>query len=161
MSAQVAEGLAHFAKELLGQLDTTRERYTQRVRGSGLPHVESLRETQIRDHATALLADVLNSLEVVGEARGRAPELLRDGSEIQRLISDLHGAQRYRLGWSEEHVSRDVQLLREELETTIAGASGAPAEVRAQARELVRRLLRVAEQMSIRGYRFAKSADSR
>jgi PAS domain S-box-containing protein len=161
ISPQSAEGLAIFARELLGEIDATVERYIRRVRGSELPHVDSLRDTQVKDHATALIADVLNSLEVVGEARGRAPDLLRDGSEIQRLISDLHGAQRYRLGWLEEHVSRDVLLLREELERTVAEAKGAPDDVRIQARELVRRLLRVAEQISIRGYRFAKSADSR
>ena len=158
---ETGDELAQFGKSLLDQLDATVERYTRRVRASGLPHVESLRETQVRDHVTALIADILNSIEVVGEARGQAPDLLRDGSEIQRLISDLHGAQRYRLGWSEEEVSTDVQLLRDELEATIREAKKVNTQVREHALELARRLLRVSEQMTIRGHRFAKAADTR
>ena len=158
---QTGDELARFAKSLLVQIDETVDRYSRRIRASGLPHVDSLRETQVRDHGTALLADVLNSIEVVGETRGQAPDLLRDGSEIQRLISDLHGAQRYRLGWSEEDLSKDVQLLRDELEKTITNARKVSSEVREHALDLARRLLRVSEQMSIRGHRFAKSADAR
>jgi len=160
MSPLIAAELVSVSRRLLGSIEPTIERYAQRIRHSGLPHVESLGEVQIRDHAAPLIADAINSLDVVGQAGGRAPDLLRDGSEIQRTISELHGAQRYRLGWGEAHIAADVKILREEV---IASVDLIPAseEVKIRARDLLQRLLRAAEQISIRGYRFAKSADSR
>jgi hypothetical protein len=56
---------------------------------------------------------------VIGETRGQDPELLRDGAQAQRLMSELHGAQRYRLGWREEDIERETAYLIAAVESTI------------------------------------------
>ena len=160
MPAPLAAELVDLSKTMLTRVKHALDAYTESVRASDLPHVDSIRDVQIKDHSAPLLADIIYSLEVVGLAGGRSPDLLRDGSEIQRLISDLHGAQRYRLGWLEQHVAHDVQLLHAGILAQL-DAIEAGDEVKSRARELLNRLMRVAEQISIRGYRFAKAADSR
>jgi hypothetical protein len=42
-------------------------------------------------------------------------------------MAELHGAQRSRLGWSEEDLERDTRLLRVEVERTLESAVGGPA----------------------------------
>jgi hypothetical protein len=43
--------------------------------------------------------------------------------EIQRLISERHGAQRQRLGWTESGLRREFMIVREEIERAIRTAS--------------------------------------
>ena len=57
------------------------------------------------------------------EARGSASPTLADAVEIQRLISERHGAQRQRLGWSESALRREFMIVREELENVVRRAS--------------------------------------
>jgi hypothetical protein len=40
---------------------------------------------------------------------------MRDGSAIQRVIAERHGAQRARLGWGADEIRREFAILREEL----------------------------------------------
>jgi hypothetical protein len=57
------------------------------------------------------------------EARGAASATLADAVEIQRLISERHGAQRQRLGWTESALRHEFMIVREELERVIRKAS--------------------------------------
>ncbi|MFL5537693.1 MAG: GAF domain-containing protein, partial [Longimicrobiaceae bacterium] len=50
--------------------------------------------------AATLVADVAQSMVVLGGSAETGPRLLRDGSRIQRLVAELHAEQRRRLGWS-------------------------------------------------------------
>ncbi len=79
--------------------------------------------------------------------RSRAiPErLLRDGSEIQRLIAELHGDQRAQLGWTEPMLRREFQLLRDEIGAAVR--RGAPA-AGGEALRLLDRFLDRAERIS-------------
>ena len=64
-----------------------------------------------------LLADVGGALVVMEESKGLPSQTLADAVEIQRLISERHGAQRQRLGWSESVLRRELHMIiREELE---------------------------------------------
>ena len=71
----------------------------------------------------SFLGDVFQSLVVLERTKELADreqtELLSDGTEIQRLISDLHGRQRHRLGWSERGVEREYDILNEEVESLV------------------------------------------
>jgi hypothetical protein len=57
------------------------------------------------------------------EAKGAHSPTLADAVEIQRLIAELHGAQRQRLGWSEAVLRREFMVIREELERLVRYAS--------------------------------------
>src|SRR5438046_6502570 len=57
------------------------------------------------------------------ESKGNSSGTLADAVEIQRLISERHGAQRQRLGWTESAVRREFMIVREELEKVIRHAS--------------------------------------
>jgi hypothetical protein len=70
----------------------------------------------------ALLADVASALTVMEESNGSSPTLA-DTVEIQRLISERHGVQRQRLGWTESALRREFMIIREELEGMVRSAS--------------------------------------
>jgi PAS domain S-box-containing protein len=61
------------------------------------------------------------SLLALGEGGGELA-LLRDGTDIQRVVFDRHGRQRSRLGWSRAALHREYQLLRELVDATLRGS---------------------------------------
>jgi hypothetical protein len=79
---------------------------------------------------------------------------MRDGTEIRRLISERHGVQRYRLGWSEEALVREFALLRERIDAVLA-ARGLPAALMPHARTILAGATRQAEEISLRSFRSA------
>ena len=82
-------------------------------RGRELPRI------QLEDHAVSFCADLAQSLVIVGEAGEEGADLLLDGSAIQRVIAEHHGARRYVQGWDEAAVRRDHQIFREEIERAV------------------------------------------
>ena len=79
--------------------------------------------------------------------------MLRDGTSIQQLVAERHGAQRFRLGWPEEAVVREHTVLREVLSAALA------ADSTAEQRAVVHRFIEQAERVSLRGYRDAARAE--
>jgi signal transduction histidine kinase/DNA-binding response OmpR family regulator len=113
---------------LAAEAETVAQRYVEALRTDlRFPGARDLPAVQLRDHATPFVGLLASQLMVIGETRGRAPELLGDGGQVQRLMAELHGAQRSRLGWSEEDLERDTRLLRLEIERTLESAVGAAA----------------------------------
>ena len=147
--------------ELLGRLDDIAADYVERVRGDEqVPDLSGVGDAHIRDHADTLVAEILRAATLLAVTKGRGADLLRDGAEIQRLLAELHGAQRYRLAWTEAEVARDVDLLCEEIIDTLHSldAKGPAAEFVA---DVVGKIMEQWKQTSVRGYRFAKSAGKR
>ena len=160
------------------------ERYAQAIRADGrFPGAHELRGAQLRDHATPFIGLLASQLTILGETRGQDPELLADGGHIQRLVAELHGAQRHRLGWSEADIERETSILVSEVERAINGSvdtvatqhatSGGPSDaVRASvsptalaaatqyALDVAVRVLDLGARTTTRSYRFAKSADA-
>lgn len=84
-----------------------------------LPQVGRLRRTELEDHQLSFLADLAQTLLVLDEAEQTGEsELLRDGSTIQRVIAELHGAMRQRRGWNEQDLAREYAILSEEIAQT-------------------------------------------
>jgi PAS domain S-box-containing protein len=77
-----------------------------------VPGARTLDRAQLEDHISTFLLDIGKSLVALDEGGGE-PALMRDGSDIQRLISERHGDQRRRLGWTADAVRREFALLRE------------------------------------------------
>jgi signal transduction histidine kinase len=118
------EGLGDVGRALLNEIEGTVEAVVDRVRNDpNLSVAAGLKFSQLADHLAAMLADVGGALVVMEEAQGGASPTLADAVEIQRLISERHGAQRQRLGWSESAVRREFMILREELEKVVRAAS--------------------------------------
>jgi signal transduction histidine kinase len=159
---------------LAADAETVAERYVAALRADGrFPGARDLPDVQLRDHATPSVGLLASQLMVIGETRGQAPELLGDGAEVQRVMAELHGAQRHRLGWGEADIERESPLLlaeveraiRDALDTAAAGGPGgtpvAAAAVRAAAQyaaDVTRVTLEQATRTALRAYRFAKAA---
>lgn len=149
------------AAKLLARVDEISCAYVARLRGEkGVHDLSSVSEPYIRDHADTLIAEIVRAATLLAETNGKASDLLRDGAEIQRLLAELHGAQRYRLGWSESEIATDVDTLSAQIVETIRRLdSDAPtADFVA---DVVVKILDQWKQTSIRGYRFAMSAGKR
>jgi hypothetical protein len=73
---------------------------------------------------------------------------------VQRLLADRHGHQRRTLGWTEEGLVRDYQILREEVEAVLQGAHEiATEDTIREATPIVMRLLQRAQDVSVAAYR--------
>jgi signal transduction histidine kinase len=118
------EGLGDVGRALLNSIERTVEAIVDRIVSDPNLNVSAgLKFSQLADHLAALLADVGGALMVIEESKGSPSQTLADAVEIQRLISERHGAQRQRLGWSESVLRREFMIVREELERIIRNAS--------------------------------------
>ncbi len=158
---QIGEALRQSVDEILGG-------YADRLRADPtLPGASEMRRSQLEDHAVSFLADLAQSLVILCDAGAEAPELLRDGSAIQRTIAEYHGARRHAQGWSEDGLRRDHGVLRSELERAVRsrigqGQAGGVAEVTPEVEAAVALLLRLvdrAEAISVAGWRAAARAE--
>lgn len=120
------KGLAKVGRALLDDMEGVINRVVDRIRSDpNLHFVAGLKFSQVADHFPALLADVAGALIVIEELKGEPSPLLADATEIQRLVSERHGLQRHRLGWTESALRREFMIVREELERVVRAASNA------------------------------------
>jgi hypothetical protein len=94
--------------------------YVARLRSDPeTPSAREVDESEVEDHLATFLSDVaatLRSLDTVVESPTGDPSASTlDGTDIQRVVAERHGAQRARLGWSERELRREFVILREEL----------------------------------------------
>jgi PAS domain S-box-containing protein len=110
---EVGELLHETVNEVIGA-------YTDRLRADpAVPRGATMTRIQLEDHAISFLADLAQSLVIVGDAGPESVELLKDGSAIQRAIAEAHGARRHAQGWDEAALRRDQQIFREEVERAV------------------------------------------
>jgi signal transduction histidine kinase/DNA-binding response OmpR family regulator len=168
MSLDVAayDVLHALAARLAAQSEAIAERYVAALRADGrFPGARALPAVQLRDHVTPFVGLIASQLMIIGETRGSAPELLADGAQLRRAMSELHGTQRHRLGWSESDIEREDVLLATEveraLESALAGgpepSSAAALDALEYAKVAVRQMLEQGSRTTIRSHRFAKS----
>jgi signal transduction histidine kinase len=160
------------------------ERYVAAMREDGrFPGAHDLHNAQLRDHATPFIGLLASQLTVLGETCGKDPELLADGGHLQRLVAELHGAQRHRLGWNESDIERETKILVLEVERSINASvntvatqeatRGGPSDAvresvspdavsaaRQYALDVASRVLELGARTTIRTFRFAKNADA-
>jgi hypothetical protein len=114
------EGMADVGEMLLQELNQILETIVARIRSDeSLSISAGLRFSQLADHIGTFLADVGSALVIIEEFSGQPSPLLADAAEIQRLISERHGTQRARLGWTESSMRREFMIIREELERVV------------------------------------------
>lgn len=111
--------------------------YVARMRNDpAIPKAKTLARPLLEDHAMSFCGDLFQSIVLLEKSEQISDReeslLMRDGSYIQRLIAELHGRQRYRMGWTAEALRREYEILDEELATLVkkhASAAGAAAEL--------------------------------
>ena len=159
MPQREVEGLGDVGKAMLLEVRKTVETIVERIRRDrNLSVAAGLKFSQLADHLGALLADIGGALMVMEEAKGASSPTLADAVEIQRLISERHGAQRHRLGWSESDVRREFMVVREELENLVRNASefGDPLPVE-DGIAVIGRFLDQAEYVAVRALQAGRS----
>ena len=113
------------ADAVLGELERVLHSYVARLRSDpATPSAHAATEAQVEDHLASFLADVSGALNYLDSAEGGVPTgeptaAVRDSSAIQRVVAERHGAQRARLGWSEQELRREFTVLREELAAAV------------------------------------------
>lgn len=118
------EGLGGVGRVLLKNMDSLIETIVNRVRwDESVTMTTGLKFSQLADHLGSLLADLGGALIIMEEAHGSPSGTMADAVEIQRLISERHGAQRQRLGWTEAALRREFMIVREEMTRLIRTAS--------------------------------------
>ena len=121
------------------------------------PAVKALKFAQLIDHFPSYVADLGSMLVAIDETKGQPSALLADSSEIQRVVAERHGLQRARLGWTMESVSREYDLLREELTRSIrARAREIPDSVLDEGLAILGRVMQQATEASVRGWQRAR-----
>ncbi|HEV2149246.1 MAG TPA: PAS domain S-box protein [Longimicrobiaceae bacterium] len=149
--------LARVGRALREHADRILVGFVERLRADPLvPRAATLPAADVEDHLSTLLADVAQSLVILEEGTADPYVLLREGTQIQRLVAMLHGEQRARLGWSEEALAREFQILREEVAGSVPGEAGLQARTREP--DLPARLLEHAERTSLRALRATLAA---
>jgi len=145
-------------RDLMSHVEEVVEAYGRRLRADpAMPHARDASDVDLQDHAATLVADVAQSMVVLGGTAETGPRLLRDGSRIQRLVAELHAEQRRRLGWSEGELRRDYEVLREEVDRCVR-AHVPPGEGAEAAAAIAGRLLQQTQRISLQAYRAAAPA---
>jgi PAS domain S-box-containing protein len=160
-TGSVTRGLARIGEAVQGEIDSILRAYVARLRADPLvPNQDTRTDADLEDQTSSFLANLAQSLGNLEQTGGEA-DLMRDGSEIQRFISERHGAQRARLGWTEDAVRREFEILKEEVEAAVRRkiSSESGVDVDAGVAVLVR-FLDHAERMSQLGLRVAAGAST-
>jgi PAS domain S-box-containing protein len=155
-SPHAVDGLGEVGRTLVRMAEAAVAELGRRLREDPqLTHAREIDRVQLENHTATILVDIGLALVTLDEG-GAEPALMRDGTEIQRLIAERHGAQRARLGWTEEEMRREFQLLREIVAPLVReeAARGTRARVD-DALGVLDRLLEQAELVSVRGFRGA------
>jgi hypothetical protein len=119
-----AKQRGRIGKRLREHVEDVIDSYVTRLRSDpAIPTARTLPRPLLEDHAMSYLGDLFQTLVVLEEADdvdGRDESaLLRDGSKIQHLVSELHGRQRHRLGWTESALQREYAIIAEEVESFV------------------------------------------
>jgi signal transduction histidine kinase/DNA-binding response OmpR family regulator len=163
LDAAAFDVLHALAVRLAAESETVAERYVAALRADGrFPGARALPAVQLRDHVTPYIGLIAAQLMIIGETRGSAPELLADGAQLRRVMSELHGTQRHRLGWSEHDIEREEALMAAEVERALESAlpgeaSAAARDALEYAKDAARQMLEQGGRTTIRSHRFARS----
>ena len=143
-------GLSDVGHALLRDLASVVESFVARLRDETVvPGAESLRSSQLGDHAAAYVADMATLLTAVEEARGKPSPLVADSGDIQLFIAEKHGQQRARLGWTPKGLHREWTILGEEIGRVVRRASmQIPDRAAPEAIVIVERLIEQANERS-------------
>lgn len=159
---QISVPVSTLGKEMLDAIDQIINGYVDGIRAN--PELERhamLTDVQLANHSASFLADVAQSLVILDAAGLEPSALMRDGSEIQRVIAERHGAQRYHLGWTSEEISHDFDMLDRAIRSVVSEREVASQGALEPAMDVLAGILDQAERVSLVGYRLASAIEGR
>jgi PAS domain S-box-containing protein len=155
-------GLLRAAREaILAEMERVLYAFTARLRGDpATPSAHAMDEIDLEDHLATFLADVAQTLAGLELTEGKADQSLADGTRIQREIAERHGRQRRRLGWDEEEIVREHEILSEELARALHRRLGRDRpQAMDEATKALEQFLVNAARISLQSYRAAAGGD--
>jgi signal transduction histidine kinase len=127
-----------------------------RMRGDPqIPRAREVTRTELEDHIATYLSDIGQMFAILDERGTARGPLMIDGAAIQRLIAERHGAQRQRLGWTEDELRRELAMLVAEVERVVLDSSLLTGSPPSDTLPLLRVILQEAEDVSVLGFRAA------
>jgi hypothetical protein len=124
-----------------------------RLRGDPqIPRARQVTRTELEDHIATYLSDIGQMFAIIDERGTSRLPLIVDGAAIQRIIAERHGAQRRRLGWTEEELRREHSTLVSEVERVVIDSSLLTGSPPVDTLPLLRLILEEAEEISVRGF---------
>ena len=128
----VVRGLGEVGALLRRQVDALVIAYADRMRAEpAVPLARGMRPAELEDHMVTALADLAQTLVIVGEAGTAETGLLADSVAINRVVAERHAVRRFAQGWDLSALRRDYAVLREVLARAVridAHAGEADAE---------------------------------
>ena len=113
-------GLAEIGRLVRGHVEEVLRAVASRLRSDvEFFAVGRLSPSEIEDHQLSSLVDIVHALIVIDETGGVDSELYRHGSEIQRVVSALHGVMRHHQGWTLAQLEREAAIVHEELQALV------------------------------------------
>ncbi|WP_420130492.1 GAF domain-containing sensor histidine kinase [Longimicrobium sp.] len=159
--ASAGRGLKSASESLMRRVEETVDEFVRRARtDEALEFTDDMSDVDVADHLGTLVIDVANSLAVLAGNGGEPSSLLADGSRIQRVIGELHGAQRQRLGWTEAQLVREVDLVRDVCLTALGQSLAGDQQAREAAVSALERLLDERTRACLSGFRGSFAAGS-
>jgi PAS domain S-box-containing protein len=105
---------------VLLELERILHAFVARLKADPLtPGAAAQSEAELQDHLATFLSDLADTFRSLDLGTAESDHAFRDSTAIQRTVAERHGAQRCRLGWSEEELRREYQILREEVVAAI------------------------------------------
>ena len=146
-------GLRRVGEQLQLEIEELVDAYVRRIQDDPTFPTDGVSRAEIEDHASTMLADMAQALVVLSDSEERAEHLLRDGTRIQSIIAELHGAQRARLHWLESALNSEWDVLWQELERVLHERIDAAPEDVAHALAALRRMIDYVRYISVRAWR--------
>jgi signal transduction histidine kinase len=155
-------GLADVGTFLRERVEDVIAAHTARLRNDpALPNAAHLKRSELEDHQLPFLADVAQTLVVIEESGGPESDLLRDGSTIQRVVADLHGTMRHRHGWGVPELSREYEILSDEIAAVVRLAAPSDSGDASVALDVLDRIVERARVIAVAALRRAAESEGR
>lgn len=117
----------------------------------------ALSDAQLIDHFPAYATALGIALVTIGEVGIEASGQLHDGNAIRHEVAARHGAQRRRMGWTEEQTAAEYELVRDEIAGTLRGRLRGGERLDG-AMEIIERLLDQGRSVTLRAFRETASS---
>lgn len=151
-------GLAEIGHRLRDDVEGILDAVVTRIRANpDFQTAAALGQADLEDHTLSFLANSVQALVIVDQTGGIESDLMNDGARIQQFIARSHGAQRWRLGFTEPQVAQEYGFIEEELTGRIRTLGTRHPDEVTLAIGIVARLVVHARDAAIQGFRHARA----
>jgi hypothetical protein len=146
------------ARVALGELLVATAPTSSRRSSTGFAVIRSFRargrssRAELEDHIATYLSDMGQMFAILDERSAERLPLIEDGTIIQRVIAERHGAQRHRLGWTEEELRASTRRSCRKWRRVVLDSSLLTGSPPSDTLPLLRVMLHEATELTIRGW---------